>query len=160
MIFAENLPVLYFVAPRLYMAVSTRVGGLSPSILRPQLLWNVDQMTVNRKPLDRLMGRYLLRRLGFAVVLVFVVSSAALLLTRIAPGDFATIQGLDLTAEQRAQLRASLGLDRSLASQYLVVARRRRALRLRPLAAVFAPGQRPRRRARAEHRRPRDDRAR
>ena len=43
---AENLPVLYFVAPRLYMGVDTRVGGLSPSILRPQLLWNVDQMTV------------------------------------------------------------------------------------------------------------------
>jgi peptide/nickel transport system substrate-binding protein len=46
MIFAENLPVIYFVAPRLYMAVSARVGGLSPSILRPQLLWNVDRMTV------------------------------------------------------------------------------------------------------------------
>jgi len=46
MIFAENLPVIYFVAPRLYMGVSTRVGGLSPSILRPQLLWNIDQMTV------------------------------------------------------------------------------------------------------------------
>jgi hypothetical protein len=28
------------------MAVSSRVGGLSPSILRPQLLWNVDRMTV------------------------------------------------------------------------------------------------------------------
>jgi peptide/nickel transport system permease protein len=64
------------------------------------------------------MGRYLLRRLGFAVVLVFVVSSAALLLTRIAPGDFATVSGQDLTIEQRAQMRASLGLDRSLASQY------------------------------------------
>jgi peptide/nickel transport system substrate-binding protein len=46
MIFAENLPVLYFVAPRLYMGVSSRVGGLSPSILRPQLLWNIDQMSV------------------------------------------------------------------------------------------------------------------
>ena len=46
MIFAEHLPVIYFVAPRLYMGVSTRVGGLSPSILRPQLLWNIDQMTV------------------------------------------------------------------------------------------------------------------
>ena len=46
MVFAEDLPVLYFVAPRLYMGVSTRVGGLSPSILRPQLLWNIDQMTV------------------------------------------------------------------------------------------------------------------
>ena len=65
------------------------------------------------------MGRYLLRRLGFAVVLVFVVSSAALLLTRVAPGDFATVTGQDLTVEQRAQMRASLGLDRSPASQYL-----------------------------------------
>ncbi len=46
-VFADNLPVLYFVAPRLYMGVSTRVGGLSPSILRPQLLWNIDSMTVS-----------------------------------------------------------------------------------------------------------------
>lgn len=45
-VFAGNLPVIYFVAPRLYMGVSTRVGGLSPSIIRPQLLWNVDRMTV------------------------------------------------------------------------------------------------------------------
>jgi peptide/nickel transport system substrate-binding protein len=44
--FAENLPVLYFVAPRLYMGVSARVGGLTPSILRPQLLWNAERMTV------------------------------------------------------------------------------------------------------------------
>jgi peptide/nickel transport system substrate-binding protein len=46
MIFAENLPALYFVAPRLYMGVSTRVGGLTPAILRPQLLWNAERMTV------------------------------------------------------------------------------------------------------------------
>lgn len=45
-IFADQLPVLYFVAPRLYMGVNSRVGGLSPSILRPQLLWNVERMTV------------------------------------------------------------------------------------------------------------------
>jgi peptide/nickel transport system substrate-binding protein len=45
-IFAEHLPILYFVAPRLYMGVSERVGGLEPSILRPQLLWNVDRITV------------------------------------------------------------------------------------------------------------------
>jgi peptide/nickel transport system substrate-binding protein len=47
-VFAEHLPVLYFVAPRLYMGVSTRVGGLTPSILRPQLLWNVERMTVKQ----------------------------------------------------------------------------------------------------------------
>lgn len=64
------------------------------------------------------MGRYLLKRLGFALLLVFVVSSAALLLTRIAPGDFGEIQGLDLNADQRAQLRVSLGLDRPFYEQY------------------------------------------
>jgi peptide/nickel transport system substrate-binding protein len=45
-IFAENLPILYFVAPRLYMGVSTRLGGLNPAILRPQLLWDIEHMTV------------------------------------------------------------------------------------------------------------------
>lgn len=45
-VFAENLPALYFVAPRLYMGVNTRVGDLSPSILRPQLLWNAERITV------------------------------------------------------------------------------------------------------------------
>ena len=45
-IFAEQLPALYFVAPRLHMGVSGRVGGLEPAILRPQLLWNVDKITV------------------------------------------------------------------------------------------------------------------
>ncbi len=45
-IFADHLPVLYFVAPRLYISTSTRVGGLTPSIIRPQLLWNVERMTV------------------------------------------------------------------------------------------------------------------
>lgn len=45
-IFAENLPAIYFAAPRLHMGVSSRVGGLEPAILRPQLLWNVDRITV------------------------------------------------------------------------------------------------------------------
>ena len=45
-IFAENLPVIYFVAPRMYMGVSSRVGSMSPTILRPQLLWSADTLTV------------------------------------------------------------------------------------------------------------------
>jgi peptide/nickel transport system permease protein len=65
------------------------------------------------------MGRYLLRRLGFALLLVFVVSSAALLLTRMAPGDIAAPQCLELSAERCAALRESLGLNRSFLSQYL-----------------------------------------
>jgi peptide/nickel transport system substrate-binding protein len=43
---AENLPVLYFVAPRLYYAHSTRVNGVRPSVLRPPALWNADSLSV------------------------------------------------------------------------------------------------------------------
>ncbi len=65
------------------------------------------------------MGRYLLRRLGFALLLVFVVSSSALLLTRLAPGDFTTDQTFTLDPAARERLRRELGLDRPLAAQYL-----------------------------------------
>jgi peptide/nickel transport system substrate-binding protein len=46
-IFAENVPVLYFVAPRLYYAHSTRLRGVVPSVLRPQVLWNADMLSVS-----------------------------------------------------------------------------------------------------------------
>jgi peptide/nickel transport system permease protein len=58
------------------------------------------------------MGRYLLRRLGFALLLVLVVSSSALLLTRLAPGD-------TLDPQERLRVRAELGLDRPIGAQYL-----------------------------------------
>jgi len=45
-IFAEHLPAIYFVAPRMYIGVSSRVGSLTPTILRPQLLWAADAITV------------------------------------------------------------------------------------------------------------------
>jgi peptide/nickel transport system substrate-binding protein len=48
-IFAEHLPAIYYVAPRLYMGVSTRVSGMRPSILRPQLLWDAEHMTVRQE---------------------------------------------------------------------------------------------------------------
>jgi len=64
------------------------------------------------------MGRYLLRRLAFALLLIFVVSSAALLLTRVAPGDFTTQQALNMDPDTLARLRRELGLDRPLAAQY------------------------------------------
>ena len=65
------------------------------------------------------MARYLLRRLGFALLLVLVVSSASLVLTRLAPGDFTMEQGTTIDAATRAKLRAELGLDRSIAAQYV-----------------------------------------
>ena len=64
------------------------------------------------------MGRYLLRRLGFALLLVLVVSSASLLLTRLAPGDITSQQALVLDPAALAKLRKELGLDRPLAVQY------------------------------------------
>jgi peptide/nickel transport system substrate-binding protein len=45
-IFAENLPVVYIVAPRLYYAHSARVTGASPSVIRPPVLWNADTLSV------------------------------------------------------------------------------------------------------------------
>lgn len=45
-IFAENLPALYFAAPRMYAAHSTRVVGAVPSVLRPNILWNADSLSV------------------------------------------------------------------------------------------------------------------
>ena len=65
------------------------------------------------------MGRYLLRRLGFALLLVLVVSSASLLLTTLAPGDITSEQALLLDPAALAKRRAELGLDRPLAEQYL-----------------------------------------
>ena len=49
-IFAENLPVLYFVAPRMYYAHSARVAGVTPSVLRPPVLWNADAISVTGPP--------------------------------------------------------------------------------------------------------------
>jgi peptide/nickel transport system permease protein len=64
------------------------------------------------------LGAYLVRRVLLALLLVFVVSSGALLLTHLAPGDVTTDR-FDLTPAQRAQMRAELGLDRPFGAQYL-----------------------------------------
>jgi peptide/nickel transport system substrate-binding protein len=45
-IFAEHLPTIQFVAPRLYAAASTRVTNLRPSLIRPQLLWAPESVAV------------------------------------------------------------------------------------------------------------------
>lgn len=62
---------------------------------------------------------YLLRRLVFAAFLVFAVSSASLLLIRLAPGDYATgTLGIGVSDQERDQVRARYGLDRPFAAQY------------------------------------------
>jgi peptide/nickel transport system substrate-binding protein len=46
-VLAENVPVLYFVAPRLYFAHSRRTTGVVPSVMRPPILWNADSLSVS-----------------------------------------------------------------------------------------------------------------
>jgi peptide/nickel transport system permease protein len=63
--------------------------------------------------------RYIARRLAFALFLVMAVSSASLLLSRLAPGDFVT-ESLGTRASRQAieQQRARFGLNRSIGEQY------------------------------------------
>ena len=65
------------------------------------------------------MAAYLARRFVFAVLLVFSVSSAALVLTRLAPGDFAdqTVAATGDLAGADA-VRERYGLNRPIAVQY------------------------------------------
>jgi len=45
-IFFEHQPIVYFVAPRIYVAHATRVTNLTPAEFRPQLLWRPDTVAV------------------------------------------------------------------------------------------------------------------
>jgi peptide/nickel transport system substrate-binding protein len=45
-IFVEHLPIVYFAAPRIYVAHSSRVVNLLPSESRPQLLWRPEMVAV------------------------------------------------------------------------------------------------------------------
>ena len=47
-VFAEHEPVVYFVAPHVYVAVSSRVTNVIPAISRPQTLWEPDTIAVNK----------------------------------------------------------------------------------------------------------------
>ncbi len=46
-VFAEQVPVLQFAAPRIFVALSTRVANATPALLRPAVvLWNPDRLDV------------------------------------------------------------------------------------------------------------------
>jgi len=64
--------------------------------------------------------RYLARRIAFALFLVIAVSSAALMLARMAPGDFVS-QSIGTRAGRQTieQERARYGLNKSIGAQYL-----------------------------------------
>jgi len=62
---------------------------------------------------------YVLRRLGFAVLMLIGVSMILFALMRLAPGGpEAVLIGGELSADAAAQIRRRLGLDRPLAAQY------------------------------------------
>lgn len=61
--------------------------------------------------------RYIARRIAVAALLVFFASSAAFLLTRIAPGDYVS-SNLEVDPAFVAAERARLGLDQPLPRQY------------------------------------------
>jgi peptide/nickel transport system substrate-binding protein len=46
-ILGEELPAVYFAAPRTILAVSARVVNPQPSVLIPQLLWSADTLAVS-----------------------------------------------------------------------------------------------------------------
>jgi peptide/nickel transport system permease protein len=63
--------------------------------------------------------RYLARRLAFALFLVIAVSSASLVLARLAPGDYVTGSlGTQASRQTIEQVRARYGLNRSIGAQY------------------------------------------
>jgi peptide/nickel transport system permease protein len=64
------------------------------------------------------MVRFLLRRLLFAALLVIAVSSGALLLTRLAPGDVTANLGAFAPPDEVARTRARFDLDRSAVAQW------------------------------------------
>jgi ABC-type transport system substrate-binding protein len=47
-IFGEHLPAICFVAPKVSVAMSRRVGGAVPVLLDPRILWNPASLYVAR----------------------------------------------------------------------------------------------------------------
>jgi peptide/nickel transport system substrate-binding protein len=47
-IFAAHQPMVYFAAPRVFVAASRRVINLTPAMSRPQLLWSADTIAIRQ----------------------------------------------------------------------------------------------------------------
>lgn len=43
---ADHLPILYFTAPEITIAMSARVRGATPSVLQPPVLWNAEVLSL------------------------------------------------------------------------------------------------------------------
>src|SRR5437867_10441289 len=70
--------------------------------------------------MERGLRSYVLRRLGFAALMLVGVSMILFAIMRLAPGGpEAVLIGGEFSAEAAAQIRQRLGLDRPLALQYV-----------------------------------------
>jgi peptide/nickel transport system substrate-binding protein len=47
-VFADQLPILYFAAPRVYVATSARVLNATPVLMRPVVLWSAETLGVQK----------------------------------------------------------------------------------------------------------------
>ena len=52
-VFADHMPALYFAAPKVTVAVGSRVHGVRVSPLQPPVLWNVDSLSISPKASGR-----------------------------------------------------------------------------------------------------------
>jgi peptide/nickel transport system permease protein len=65
-------------------------------------------------------ARYIVSRLIQAVIVVWIVATIVFIVVRLTPGDAAQqIAGTDASAQDIARVRAQLGLDQSIAKQYV-----------------------------------------
>ena len=49
-VLAEHVPALYFAAPKVILATSARLRGVTPSVMAPYILWNADTLSVTGPP--------------------------------------------------------------------------------------------------------------
>jgi peptide/nickel transport system substrate-binding protein len=52
-VFADHLPAVYFAAPKVTVAVGSRVRGVRVSAFQPPVLWNVDSLSVTPRAPSR-----------------------------------------------------------------------------------------------------------
>jgi peptide/nickel transport system substrate-binding protein len=50
---ADHLPALWFAAPEVHVPISQRVGGATPSVIAPLVLWNAEELYVSTRGSDR-----------------------------------------------------------------------------------------------------------
>jgi peptide/nickel transport system substrate-binding protein len=49
-VLGAHMPMLYFAAPRVLIAMSSRVQGATPSVISPPILWNAEVLSVLPRP--------------------------------------------------------------------------------------------------------------